>query len=470
MIAVSVIIPSFNHENYIEDCLQSVLEQTLQDYEIIITDDGSKDDTVKKIKKFSDRRIKLFINQKNQGASIAADHCFKNSSGKYIAMLSSDDIWLPEKLEKQVNFLETYEDINAVFSRVLWIDNFGNTINKNDCPHYNIFNVENRTRFEWLNHFFYKGNALCHPSSLIRRNIIESIGYLNPLFAALPDFDLWTRLCLNSEIFILHDQLVKFRYFGDKSNASGDTYSGKLRNSYENRKILDHYLAVNNIDEFFKIFPHNNKVGKEFSIDDLRFLLGCLAVDSGVQFKVLWGLDIIFHYLNNEDNIIRAEELFGFTPIDFINLTGKKDIHNILTTKSLTQLNKSRESDDQTISKATTKKLEFYHHIIRLKTKISLRKQIKLITNSKYYDQEFYLNQNPDVRESKIDPKKHYILFGGFEGRDPSPLFNSQWYIDEYEDVKLNGINPLVHYLIFGIIEGRKIKESCLSQMQNGAM
>ena len=151
---VSVIIPSYNHEKYIRQCIQSVLDQTFQDFEIIITDDGSSDRTVEIIETFTDPRIKIYRNYINKGASVATNNCILNSHGKYIAMLSSDDIWFPEKLDIQVNFLEKHQDISVVFSKVEWIDQ-DNKLIRGFLPYKQVFNVSNRTRFEWLRHFFW---------------------------------------------------------------------------------------------------------------------------------------------------------------------------------------------------------------------------------------------------------------------------------------------------------------------------
>ncbi|HSE39385.1 MAG TPA: glycosyltransferase family 2 protein, partial [Acidobacteriota bacterium] len=98
MPTVSVIIPSYNHERFVQECIQSVLNQTFQDFEIIITDDASIDRTVEIIEQFDDPRIKLFKHSINQGVSIAANNCIKHAKGKYIAWLSSDDAWYSEKL------------------------------------------------------------------------------------------------------------------------------------------------------------------------------------------------------------------------------------------------------------------------------------------------------------------------------------------------------------------------------------
>ena len=158
---VSVIIPSYNHEAFIEECIQSVLDQTFQDFEIVITDDGSTDGMVEKIKRFSDPRIRLFEHAKNEGASIAANNCLRHARGEYIAMLSSDDAWLPEKLEIQVDYLQNHPEIYAVFTKINWIDENSELITEPDFYYKDIFNnAENRSRYEWLHLFFFQGEDI----------------------------------------------------------------------------------------------------------------------------------------------------------------------------------------------------------------------------------------------------------------------------------------------------------------------
>lgn len=92
--------------------------------------------------------------------------------------------------------------------------------------------------------------------------------------------------------------------------------------------------------------------------------------------------------------------------------------------------------------------------------------QLLSIRTSRLFDSEWYLAQNPDVAQAKMDPAIHYLHFGGFEGRNPSPNFSSAWYLDRYNDVKQAGINPLVHYLRYGRKEGRKFFESTPSKLR----
>lgn len=130
---VSIIMPAYNAEKYIEEAIQSVLKQTYTNWELIITDDKSTDDTEKIIKKYQDqdKRIKLYALSKNQGVANARNIAIQNAEGRYIAFLDSDDMWLPEKLERQIRFMKkngylfTFHDYRTIrvvdkrFSKVI---------------------------------------------------------------------------------------------------------------------------------------------------------------------------------------------------------------------------------------------------------------------------------------------------------------------------------------------------------------
>lgn len=105
---VSIIMPSYNAAKFIAASIQSVIEQTYNNWELLITDDCSKDDTVKIVEQFleKDNRIKLFSTGKNSGAAVARNISLQNATGKYIAFLDSDDTWISNKLETQIKFME----------------------------------------------------------------------------------------------------------------------------------------------------------------------------------------------------------------------------------------------------------------------------------------------------------------------------------------------------------------------------
>ncbi len=119
---VSIITPSYNSSSFIEETIDSVILQTYENWEMIITDDLSTDNSVEIIQKYIDKdnRIKLIQLEENSGAAVARNASIKNANGKYIAFLDSDDLWIPEKLEKQITFMKeknspfTYSNYNLI--------------------------------------------------------------------------------------------------------------------------------------------------------------------------------------------------------------------------------------------------------------------------------------------------------------------------------------------------------------------
>jgi len=321
---VSVVIPSYNHENFIQECIQSVLNQTFQDFEIVITDDGSSDNTIAKIQEFSDKRIKLFKFPINSGASIAANNSILNSSGKYIAMLNSDDVWFPDKLAIQVDYLEKNQNIAAVFGKANFINNANRKLTKFSL-YKDVFNVANRTRQEWLRFFFLTGNCLCHPCSLVRRDAYFDVGLLNPAFSGLPDFDFWVRLCLKYDIHVLDQELINFRILNETMNASGDNINNRIRNKFEYKQILNNFLSIKKPEELRLIFPEAIKYG-EISSELIPYFLGRIAIQSGIDFKLLWGLEVIYSLLQNKETSHQLKLNSNFTFADFYILTLQSDV------------------------------------------------------------------------------------------------------------------------------------------------
>lgn len=133
---VSVIMPNYNSEKYIKDSIESVLNQTYSNLELIIVDDISNDSSIKIIKEFvnSDKRVKFYQLDEKGGASKARNLAISKAMGKYVAFLDSDDLWKKEKLEKQINFMEE-NDIYFSYTDYEYIDKNGKRVEKyRKCP------------------------------------------------------------------------------------------------------------------------------------------------------------------------------------------------------------------------------------------------------------------------------------------------------------------------------------------------
>lgn len=317
---VTIIIPSYNHAKFIAEAIQSALDQTYQDFEILICDDASKDDSVSIIKQFENKRISLVVNEKNLGACVTVNSLIQKSKGDYIALLNSDDIWLPNKLEIQVAFLETHKNYNVLFSDAIIIKENGEDFNDQEHFYTNMFAQPNRTREEWLRSFYFNGNCLCHPSMLIRKTVYDEIGLYNPLMASLPDFEMWVRICLKYNIHVLPDKLVKFRILDDEQNASANNIANIVRGNFELSKVYDQFYNIDDAVFFSEIFP-------EYKIDNvelipLKMAEICLG-DKRNSIK-LAALNKIYNLLSNNKNLIKI-----FSATQFNCIASEVDAFNI---------------------------------------------------------------------------------------------------------------------------------------------
>ena len=162
---VSVIMPAYNGEKYIRESIESVLNQTYENLELVIVEDKSTDNTLSIIQSYQDSRIRLYLNSQNRGIAYSTNLAISKSSGKYVALLDDDDIALKRRLEWQVAFLEEHEDIDILGGRSALIDKDGNFIRYDKEPIYN----PNLIKANLL--FYNKKFANC--TVMIRKSFIE---------------------------------------------------------------------------------------------------------------------------------------------------------------------------------------------------------------------------------------------------------------------------------------------------------
>lgn len=338
---VSIFLTSYNHGKYLRDSIDSALSQTFTDFELFILDDASTDDSWKIINSYSDSRIIAYKNEQNRHGDFPG--LFPQAStGEYIAIHHSDDLWETDKLEKQVAFLDKHPEICAVFSNALLIGEEGEIYNDKSNIYYNIFNQPNRNRHEWLNLFFFHGNALCHPSLLIRKIAFEHCGIYRYGLFQLADFDMWVRLCFDYEIFVMPEKLVRFRIRDNQANASGDYPENQIRLQFEYLQILYNYLRISNYDEMEKIFPVVKNYQQEYF--DAAYLLAIIALEvKQSKPHELFGLQLLFETLSNP---VKAEKINKFYQFDFQKfkeLTGDRDIFSVILNKRIDGIRKEHE-------------------------------------------------------------------------------------------------------------------------------
>lgn len=322
---ISIILSSLNHAQFVAEAIQSVLDQTFQNFELFIIDDCSEDDSWQVIQRFTDPRIIAIRNPARSRAAFGFNEVIRHrAKGEFIAIHHSDDSWLPEKLENQLAFMDAHPEIGAVFTRVSLIDEAG--IPFADTSHFyrSTFTQPNRNRYEWLRHFFLEGNCLCHPSVLARRQALIDAGLYDRRLGQITDFDLWVRLCLGHEIYILDEVLTRFRILSGEANQSGDKLETYIRSRNEWLLVLGRLLHIRDETEFFAVFPEMRSRSHPDG-DILPFLLALRAIETGIDFKTFFGLNLLYALFENEAEALRIHNKYGFSYTDLIALSAQAD-------------------------------------------------------------------------------------------------------------------------------------------------
>jgi glycosyltransferase involved in cell wall biosynthesis len=209
---VSVIIPTYNHANFIGDAIRSVIAQTYNIWELIIVNNYSEDNTAEIVQSFKNQKIRL-INFHNNGIIAASrNEGIKNSTGDFIAFLDSDDIWFPEKLEKQIKLFKRHPDLMLIGTNGFFFPGKNKKILK--------INSDLELSLKKL----LLENKILNSSAVIRKIAVDSTGYLDESLelCAIEDYDYWLRILNNfdNSALVLKKQLFLYRIHN--TNISGN--------------------------------------------------------------------------------------------------------------------------------------------------------------------------------------------------------------------------------------------------------
>jgi glycosyltransferase involved in cell wall biosynthesis len=245
---VSVIIPTYNRGWIIKEAIDSVLAQTFDAYELIVVDDGSDDNTAEILDNYNSQIRK--IRQANQGVSRARNRGIIASSGRFIALLDSDDLWLPEKLDRQISFFRNNPEAMICQTQEIWIRN-GKRVNP-------------RKHHKKLSGMIFEPSlnlCLVSPSAVMfRRELMDMVGPFDESFPACEDYDLWLRVSLCCPVHLIDEALViKRGGHGDQlsRNPMLDKYRIEAIKKLLNQDILtsdQRRAAVAKLKEKCKIF------------------------------------------------------------------------------------------------------------------------------------------------------------------------------------------------------------------------
>ena len=222
---VSVVVPCYNHEEYVEETIESVLNQTYKNIELIVIDDGSKDNSVQVIQQLADKYGFTFIYRSNKGLSTTLNEAIGLSKGKYISLCASDDVYMFDKIETQVEFMEEQPEYGMCYGKVVYFED----------------SIENTSEYQNSNKQGWVFEDLLHdcfipaPSTFIRKDVLEELsGFDDKLW--IEDWDMWLRIAQKYQIGFIDEFFTYYRMHD--TNISKETFK-----MYEaEKKILEKYI------------------------------------------------------------------------------------------------------------------------------------------------------------------------------------------------------------------------------------
>jgi glycosyltransferase involved in cell wall biosynthesis len=275
---VCIVMLCYNHEKYVGEAIESVLAQTFEDFELHVIDDGSTDSSSKAIKAFAgDSRVHSHRFKKNTnlfGARRLYLSLAKATEAKYVANVDSDDMWKPEKLERQLKALEEHPDCRACFTwdEVIHEEGAGPWPLPDDYAA-----LANRSRHEWFMLFFTKGNRMNSCSMLMEREVFAQLGGFMPEFMRLGDLSLWMRFTMKHSFWLLPEKLTVYRRHATNDSSPGDGQTQLYNEEY----LLTRQLISEMDAEFFtRAFASTIRFSDTenplvLAAEQIRLLLAC---------------------------------------------------------------------------------------------------------------------------------------------------------------------------------------------------
>jgi glycosyltransferase involved in cell wall biosynthesis len=205
---ISVIIPTFNRSHLIETCIQSVFQQTYKNFEVIVVDDGSTDNTKKVLEPYIQKKQIKYFYQKNRGQGAARNYGARHAKGEWLAFLDSDDTWKKDKLKKQINAINSHPEVALIFTNGLVWGN-GKLLGKfygKFCP---LPNLSKPAYPQLLKH-----NFVINSSVIIKKPVYFKVGKLSQLgvLRNTEDYDLWLRVAQKHSLYLIKAPLINYNY------------------------------------------------------------------------------------------------------------------------------------------------------------------------------------------------------------------------------------------------------------------
>jgi glycosyltransferase involved in cell wall biosynthesis len=263
---ITVLMPAYNAERYIADAIRSVLDQTFSDFELLIVNDGSTDNTVKVISSFKDERIEL-ISQPNKGVSAALNFGLSHARAVYIARFDADDICHPDRLKIQYDFITAYPEYSIIGTAADYIDADGHYIfTHHPAAHLN----------EEIQQLKYSVCPFIHSSVLYKKELITDSGGYNEHAYTYEDHFLWVNILKNARACNLSKALLKVRLNPESITVDERWHSRKFRtikySTLRNRSITEEQ-GIELYQISGKQYPARKKEGAYYALCSKKFLV-----------------------------------------------------------------------------------------------------------------------------------------------------------------------------------------------------
>lgn len=320
---ISVLMVNYNHEDFLRESIESVLNQTYQNFEFIIVDDGSTDSSADIIKSYTDTRIKPIFQKENGHICKATNKGLEYVTGEYVARIDSDDIWLPDKLEKQMMLFQNNPEAAICFTKVDIIDEKGENANSRYPDLYQLYNSRQESKEQWIRFFFFYGNSLLQSTMVFKSYLLETTGKFNLAYMQAHDFDFFRRLILKEDFYFIEESLVKYRRF-EKQNSSRKQ-ENEIRFFNEHMSIRQHFFDDFPDELFIRTFKQDFRdeyaqTPEELLCEKAFLMQKCIG---GTEKNQLLGMMRLEQLLNNTVTEKILEEKYKYCPKDFYKSNSK---------------------------------------------------------------------------------------------------------------------------------------------------
>ncbi len=239
---ISVCVLCYNHEKYVAQAIESVINQTYKNIELVIVDNASTDKSCAIITRYTklDERIKFYSLKDNTFPSYGINYAIQRSNGEYVAILSADDYFELDKIERQLKYIQQ-ENIDVCFTWAKVVNDLGDEL----IEHF--FNKLFNRDFDKqdLKFIMIDQNTLCATTCMLKKSIFEDVGYFDHRLLQLQDLDLWLRIIKKYPIKVMQEKLTCYRIRGDDNNLSNDS-----NKKVKVRTLTEWIWVMQNICEF----------------------------------------------------------------------------------------------------------------------------------------------------------------------------------------------------------------------------